>query len=280
VAGAVSDTNSYGLSGGSSSDTSTVDSYGFHGTTNDQWTQYASTQLSVSDVWSYTDIVTALGLYLNGRPLSPIQQQIVQAAIAVAGYPPVGQHPIIPATGSSSSAGTLPAPAGLKASNVTKSSVTLSWSSVAGASSYNVRQGGSSVSSPSSTSTTVTGLSPHTSYTFDVAAVGLDQREGSRASVSVTTLADTTTLPGNTGGNTPKPSANKYPKRREYYTAVHNDNYSTVASKYKTGLTGVELYNYQFTSEAGRSQSALKALRQRGPNLIYAGTTIAVPYPK
>lgn len=277
VDGAYKDDNSYGIGGGSGGASSgSVDDYGFHGTTNAQWTQYASTQLVASDVWSYTNILTALGKYLNSKPLSTTEQQIVQAAIAVAGYPPVGSFPIIPATSSSSVS--LPAPAGLKASNVTKNSLTLSWSSVAGASEYIVRNGSTTVGSPSGTSQSVTGLTPATSYTFTVVAAGLDGKEGAAASTSARTLADTTTLPGKPP--TTVPSASKYPKRRLVYTAKKGDNYSTISAKYKTGLSGIDLYNYQFTKEAGRTASAKAVLKERGPNLIYAGTTVAVPYAK
>lgn len=71
--------------------------YGFTGTTNAQWTQYAATQLEQSGTWSYTDIVTALGEFLANRPMSAVHVQITQAAIAVAGYPPSGSHTVIPA---------------------------------------------------------------------------------------------------------------------------------------------------------------------------------------
>lgn len=91
VIGAVSPDNSYGLGGGSTtSDPGTTSSYGFSGTTNAQWTQYALTQLEVSDTWSTTDILAALGAYLSRTPLTAAQLQIVNAAVAIAGYPPVG----------------------------------------------------------------------------------------------------------------------------------------------------------------------------------------------
>lgn len=277
VAGAVPDDNSFGFGGGGSSTGGSVDDFGFHGTTNAQWTQYATTQLVASDVWSYTDIVTALGLYLNDKPLDPTQQRIVQAAIAVAGYPPVGNHPIIPA--SSSSSVTLPAPTGLKASSITQTSMTLSWNSVAGASGYVVRNGSSTVASPHGASASVTGLHADTSYTFSVVALGMDNKEGSPASVTAKTQAASSQPPASTNPPT-HTSGNRYPKRRLYYTAKRGDNYSTIAAKYSTHLSGSELYSYQFTKEAGRSASAQAALKSRGPNLIYAGTTVAVPYPK
>lgn len=154
VIGAVSPTNSYGSDTGNTTSTDTGDtsSYGFHGTTNDQWTQYATTQLEQSDTWSYTDIVTALGLYLSEKPTTPAQQQIIAAAVATSGYPPVGSHVVInaavPTTGTSTSTGsttttttttatpTLKAPGKPTVSHITKSSATISWSAVSGAKSY------------------------------------------------------------------------------------------------------------------------------------------------
>lgn len=277
VDGAYKNDNSYGFGGSSGTDSGSVDDYGFHGTTNAQWSQYAATQLVASDVWSYTDIITALGKYLNKQPLSQTEQQIVQAAIAVAGYPPVGSFAIIPVT---TTPVALPAPSGLKASSVTKSSCTLTWNSVAGASKYVVRRDGTQFETSSDTKSTPTGLTANTSYAFSVAAVGLDGKEGSASSLTVKTLADTTTLPADPNTPQPKPTTNKYPKRRLNYKAKRGDNYTKIANQYKTGLSGTELYNYQFTKEAGRSAQAKAVLKERGPNLIYSGTTVAVPYPK
>lgn len=271
VSGAVSDDNSYGLPDGGNANTGgSIDDYGFHGTTNAQWTQYATTQLVASDVWSYTDIVTALGAFLDDQPLSATQIQIVQAAIAVAGYPPVGNHTIIPVTQTPVS---LPAPTGFKASNVGQTSCTLTWNAVSGASKYTLSRDGVHFENSADLKSTPTGMKAGTSYTFTVAAVGMDGKEGSKATLTVKTA----TAPSEPSKPT---TSNKYPKRRLYYKAVRNDNYSKVASKYKTGLTGVQLYNYQFTKEAARSAAAIAELKKRGPNLIYAGTTIAVPYPK
>ena len=166
VSGAVKEDNSYGLADGSSSST---DSYGFHGTTNSQWSQYASTQLSgASDKWSYGDVVAALGAYLNNRPLTTAQQQIVEAAIGLAGYPPEGTHPIIPG-------GNTPitvAPTGLMVTATTSTTVTLAWNAVAGAGYYRAYRSGAStnVGGTDGTSVTVSVLQPNTEYSFQVAA--------------------------------------------------------------------------------------------------------------
>lgn len=165
VAGAVSSDNSYGS--GSTSTTST-DDYGFTGTTNSQWTQYTTTQLSQSDRWSYTDIVEALGNYLAGKPLTTTQQAIAQAAIAIAGYPPVGSHVIVPGGNTTITI----APSNVKVVSTTSTTAVLTWSPVAGADSYGVYRSdtGSTVVGVGTTSATVAGLQPNKTYSFQVAA--------------------------------------------------------------------------------------------------------------
>ncbi len=167
VSGAV---DGSGLFGDGTTTVPTSTDYGFTGTTNDQWTQYVATQLSQSDQWSYTDILTALGAYLAGRPLSAIQQQIVQAAIAIGGHPPVGNPVVV-------SGGNTPitvAPTGVVATGSTSSTVTLSWQPVAGAAQYRVYRSGVANNvggtNDATTHITIGGLSPNTSYTFYVAA--------------------------------------------------------------------------------------------------------------
>lgn len=64
-------------------------------------------------------------------------------------------------------------PTGLASSNITSNSVTLSWNASTdnvGVSAYDVLQGSTVVASPNSTSTTVTGLSANTPYSFSVRA--------------------------------------------------------------------------------------------------------------
>ncbi|MEJ8846415.1 fibronectin type III domain-containing protein [Variovorax rhizosphaerae] len=76
--------------------------------------------------------------------------------------------------------GTLPAPTGVTLSAATSSSMTISWSAVAGASSYNVYRNGSKANaSPVATTTfTDTGLAQGTSYSWTVAALDGSGLEG------------------------------------------------------------------------------------------------------
>ncbi|MGV9276569.1 chitinase [Streptomyces griseosporeus] len=88
------------------------------------------------------------------------------------------------------------APTGLTATTVTSTSVTLSWTPVAGATSYAVYRDGTRAQTTSATSATVSGLSPSTAYAFQVGALN-DAGESPRsAAVTATTTAGT-------GGGTP-----------------------------------------------------------------------------
>jgi hypothetical protein len=278
VAGAVSGDNSYGSGGTTPPST---DDFGFSGTTNAQWSQYVLVQLQQSDVWSYTDIAAAIGAFLANKPLTNAQVQIVQAAVAVAGYPPEGPHTIIAAgTGTAITV----APTGLTGKALSSTSVSLAWNGVAGAASYEVYKSGTASVNVTANAATVTGLTANTSYSFAVAARTTTGSEGPKSSTITvkTSAAATTPPPGGTTKPPPvvHPVVNKYPKKRTTYVVVRNDNFTSIAQKEKTGLTGVELYNYQFTSQAGRSASAQATIRKRGKDLVYAGETVAIPYPK
>lgn len=184
VSGAVSPDNSYG-SGGTTAP-STAD-YGFTGTTNSEWTQYATTQLEQSETWSYTDIVSALGNFIASKPLTSLQQQIVQAAIAVAGYPPVGTHTIIPGGDTP----VLVAPTGVKVTPTSTTTVSISWNEVPGAAGYYLYRSGSSVEAGAGLGNhaSMGGLQPATTYSFTVAAHSASGKIGPHSSpVSAKTL--------------------------------------------------------------------------------------------
>jgi hypothetical protein len=273
VSGAVSGDNSYGSGGTTAPST---DDFGFTGTTNAQWSQYVLIQLEQSDVWSYTDIASAIGAFLANKPLTNTQVQIVQAAVAVAGYPPEGPHTIIAAgTGT----GLTVAPTGLTGKALSATSVSLAWNGVAGATSYEVYKSGSASANVTSNSATINGLTANTSYSFAVAGQTSTGAEGPKSSTITvkTSAAPVSTPPPSSGGSKPTP---KYPTKRTTHVVVRNENFTSIATKEKTGLTGRQLYDYQFTPQAARTASAQKTLKSRGPDLVYAGETIAIPYPK
>ncbi|MGW2814570.1 chitinase [Streptomyces sp. NPDC001415] len=88
------------------------------------------------------------------------------------------------------------APAGLTASGATSSSIGLSWSPATGATGYNVYRDGAKAASVNGTSATVTGLSPSTSYAFQVTATN----SAGESPKSATVTAATTGGGGNPGG--------------------------------------------------------------------------------
>ncbi|WUC14409.1 glycoside hydrolase family 18 protein [Streptomyces sp. NBC_00564] len=81
------------------------------------------------------------------------------------------------------------APTGLTAGTVTSSSVALSWSPVTGATGYAVYRNGVKVQTATGTSTTVSGLTASTAYSFQVAAVNDAGESPKSATVTATTSA-------------------------------------------------------------------------------------------
>jgi len=173
VIGAVSPTNSYGTDTGNTTDNGD-DPTRF--TNNAQWTDYVVGKLQQSDTWTYSDIVTAIGLGLAGKPTTTAQQDILRAALAVGGQPPSGAIVIV--TGGNTAITV--APTGLKVTGVTQTTVSLSWNAVPGAASYRVYRSGASTNVGSSTapSIRIDGLQPATSYTFHVTAFSASASAG------------------------------------------------------------------------------------------------------
>lgn len=181
VAGAVSDTNSYGATTGDS---------GTDGTgqilTNAQWSNAAIAALEGS--YDPGALAAALGNYLGGQPLSSDQQTMVRAAIAVAGYPPVGSFSII----SGGNTALTVAPTGVHVTSVSATTAVVAFSPVAGATSYRLYESGVSNNIGSSTSSPITAsnLKPSSSYTFHVTAFNAAGTAGpDSASTSTKTAA-------------------------------------------------------------------------------------------
>jgi len=181
--------NSYGLpddTGDSGNSTG-----GFRGTTNSQWSEYVSDRLQQDGQWTYSVIAVALGNFLDDKPLTSQQQDIARAAIGVAGYPPVGYHQII----SGGNTAITVAPTGVSATT-SPSAMKVSFTPVAGATSYNVYRsnstGATNVPSGAGSSSPIdlVGLSPGTTYTVQVAAVSASGQVGPKsAAITVKTPA-------------------------------------------------------------------------------------------
>ncbi|MEU9865696.1 glycoside hydrolase family 18 protein [Streptomyces sp. NPDC047971] len=90
-------------------------------------------------------------------------------------------------------------PTGLAAGSPTSTSVPLSWPAVSGATSYKVYRGGTLAGTVTGTSYTATGLTPSTSYSFQVSAVNSAGESAKSTAVSATT----TSGGGGSGGDLP-----------------------------------------------------------------------------
>ncbi len=110
---------------------------------------------------------------------------------------------------SSASVTTLSAPSTPSAptlSNVTSGSITVSWTSVAGATSYSLQRNGTTIANPSTSPYNDTGLTPNTNYCYRVAAVNSCGTSAYSTQSCATTCPETPTLlsPGdNASSETP-----------------------------------------------------------------------------
>ncbi|MBG44835.1 MAG: peptidase M4 [Aequorivita sp.] len=97
------------------------------------------------------------------------------------------------------------APSSLAASNVTQTTLTLSWNASTdnvGVTGYDVFQGSTNLGSVTGTSTSITGLSPATAYSFKVRAHdAAGNNSGFSNTVNVTTLSNTVTYCASKGNN-------------------------------------------------------------------------------
>ncbi|RMB87674.1 chitinase [Streptomyces shenzhenensis] len=97
-------------------------------------------------------------------------------------------------------------PSGLAVAGTTSSSVSLAWSTVSGATGYNVYRDGTKVTAVTGTSATLTGLAAATSYTFQVTATNSAGESPKSAAVTGTTA----TSGGGGGGSVPKHAVTGY----------------------------------------------------------------------
>lgn len=63
-------------------------------------------------------------------------------------------------------------------------------------------------------------------------------------------------------------------RQPQWYTIQHNDNYSSIASRFGTTADAIFKYN---TTPGNRSAESIAKFRNQGPNLIYAGQTLLIP---
>jgi Fibronectin type III domain. len=157
--------------------------------TDQEWSQRVVEVLN----WYEPGFVSStVGKYLGGQILTSDEAGMVREAWALVGRPPGGQMirtsptPTSPAPAPKQEE--MRAPAGLRATKVTRSSVALDWSSMAGPLGYTVwvngRQFGRTVVG---SDMLVTGLKPGTDYVMTVAGLYNGWKHGPRASITVRT---------------------------------------------------------------------------------------------
>jgi hypothetical protein len=150
--------------------------------TNNEWFSEAVDKLA-NGGWNAQAVQSALGEFLTGQALDSSEASIVRAAVgAMGGYPPSGPMTIKEVVGETN-ASKLTAPASLKVTAKTATSVTLTWGAVTGAQEYGVYRSGISQTVARATGTTakVDGLTPGKTYTFYVAGM-IGGKSGPRSS--------------------------------------------------------------------------------------------------
>lgn len=183
-------TDWYGAGGGSTGDGTASEQPTIR--TNAQWSQYARDQLLATDTYSGSLISSALGKYLSGKPLSAKEVEVVQAAIAYAGYPPVGTHIVVPG----GDAKVTTAPTGLRVTGKTATTVSLAWNKMDGVDAYRAYRSGSATNvgttDGGNTSIVIGGLQPNTAYSFQVAGDSFGSTPGPKSNPVRTTTAKVT----------------------------------------------------------------------------------------
>lgn len=137
------------------------------------WTQSAPDWQKLTTSFRTGPSTTSVTVYTNGWYGTPAYYADDLTLVGPGGTP--AQPPAVPS--------------GLKAGQVTSSSVGLSWSPVTGATGYTVYRGGSKALDVSGTSATVSGLSPATAYSFQVAATNAAGASALSPAVNATTSA-------------------------------------------------------------------------------------------
>jgi hypothetical protein len=247
--------------------------------------------------------MAAVGLFLNGQPLTTQYQTIIQSCIAVAGYPPVGNLHILTGGGNVSM---IVAPSNVRGVAITQTSCEMVWDAVPGAAQYYLYD-----ASYNGTPHTRTVTDPQCEVLYRapgstvgpiyVTAVSSSGQESPRSQGSTVQLlpADQPApqqqpapqpqqpqpapqpapQPQPQPQPAPQPAAPSFPQYWTSHTNVAGDNYSRIAQEYGLNISGTDLYNYQFSAEAGRPASTQATLRQRGTT-IYAGGETEIPYPR
>ncbi len=157
--------------------------------TNSEWTQ-AAVEFLTSAGYDSGTVLAALGKYLSFKGLSAAEAQIVMAARASVGDPPVGgPYPIkdaLPTPTVPAPKPTTPAPmkqvTGLRATTVSPTYVKLDWNPLSGIKGYVLYQNGKRIESVVYSSSGQTGLKRNTVYKFAVRGIYAGDKLGPMSS--------------------------------------------------------------------------------------------------
>ncbi len=221
-------------------------------TTNAAWTTLAKERLAGS--YDLDAIDDALGRYLGRQPLSALDQRIVQAAIANAGYPPVGDYTVIPG----GDVDLFIAPKNLRSwpeGTLTTTQIPIQWDEVSGALGYRIYRsdlGNEPIGDSADTKFRAKGLQPGTEYTFLVAARDAKGAPGPK-STPLKLKTKSVTLKAPTGLKVAK-----IQKDRAYLT------WNAVA-----GADGYRMYHDKAASNVGASGDGQAWVYGLKPNTTY-----------
>lgn len=159
---------------------------------NGEWTRFATSHLQSLGA-NGTVVVSALGKFLQRKPLSRLEADLVSQAVAVAGFPPDGRPwTIIEGGDDTPPAETEPdAPTNLRTDWVRQTSVKLVWAGTAD--SWRVERVGGGTATRSGRSHVSGGLKPDTEYTFRVRGRSPGGTLGPPASITVRTAPASST---------------------------------------------------------------------------------------
>ncbi|MED7821144.1 chitinase [Streptomyces chiangmaiensis] len=215
------------------------------------WTPDSASWKQLSTTFTTGASTTSVTVYLHGW-----YGQAAYYADDVSVFGPDGggggdPSPTVPAT-----------PSGLAVSATTSSSVSLAWNAVSGATGYNVYRSGTKVAAVTGTSATVTGLSPSTSYSFQVTATNTAGESAKSATVTATTAA----TGGGGNGGLPRHAVTGYWQNFDNGATVQRisdvpSQYDIVAVAFAdaTGTPGAVTFNLDSSGLGGYTVDQFKA---------------------
>jgi LysM repeat protein len=251
------------VAGAGTNGETTTDLAGSAPTTNAAWSQ-AAEQYLVGAGYDPTSVLKALGDYLANRSLSPDEQSIVQAAIAVAGYPPEGTHNILPAVSAGGSTASVGQVQGLHSTAVTSTGFQINWYATTGANGYHVYEGSSLVATDYGTYHPFNDRQPGTQYgPFTVRALNMDGTEGSASDPLMVTTSGAQSSPSPAPAPTPRPSG--VPSSRTVIVQ-HGDTLSKIAARNGISMARLKQLNPVYWTNP----------KYRQGNRIWAGDHVKV----